>query len=182
MLSPDRRLIFVTSHRREQREARLKALSKALVRLALRGDVDILLSLHPDQTIAGTMRDALKAVPNIHLVEALDYPATVMVMERAHFLISDSGGLQEEATAMGRPILVLRDVTERQEAVEAGAAILVGQNEQRIYSEACRLLDHQAHYAGMARPRQIFGDGRTADRIVARLPIPQEKQLCRHSA
>ncbi len=170
-----RRLIFVTCHRREQRNIRLKALSKALVRLSMRGDVEIVMSLHPNPDVAQPMRDAFKGVAHIHLVEPLDYPTMIMMMEQAHFLISDSGGLQEEATALGKPILVLRTVTERQEAVEAGAAILVGQDEKRIYSEACHLLDHEAHYAGMARPRQIYGDGRAAERIVARLPLPAEK-------
>lgn len=172
-----RRLIFVTCHRREYRDIRLKALSKALVRLAMRADVDIVLSLHPNPDIIRPMRDAFKGIAHIHLIDSLDYPAAIMMMEQAHFLISDSGGLQEEATALGKPILVLRTVTERQEAVEAGAAILVGLDERRIYAEACRLLDHEAHYAGMARPRQIYGDGRAAERIVTRL-LADSEQVC----
>ncbi|WP_150002874.1 UDP-N-acetylglucosamine 2-epimerase [Iodidimonas gelatinilytica] len=166
---PDKRLIFVTCHRREQRVERMQGLARALVRLAARGDVEIVLPTHPSPQVHTPLHKALYGKTGISLVPPLDYAATVCLLRTCHFMISDSGGLQEEAPALGKPILVLRDVTERQEAVDAGAAILVGQSEERILTEANRLLDHPTHYAGMARLRRLFGDGKASARIVEHL-------------
>ncbi|GAK32145.1 UDP-N-acetylglucosamine 2-epimerase [alpha proteobacterium Q-1] len=164
-----RRLIYVTCHRREKRWIRLKALSRALVRLAARGDVEIIVSVHPSPEIDHLMRTSLADVAHVHLLNPLDYASSIHLLRQAHFVISDSGGMQEEAPYLGKPILVLRESTERQEAVDAGAAILVGHSEQRIHAEACRLLDHPAHYAGMARRRTLFGDGHASERIIDRI-------------
>ncbi|WP_150004114.1 non-hydrolyzing UDP-N-acetylglucosamine 2-epimerase [Iodidimonas muriae] len=166
---PDKRLIFVTCHRREQRAERLQGLARALIHLAARGDVDIILPTHPSPQVHSPLHSALDGKAGIALVPPLDYAATVCLLRTCHFVISDSGGLQEEAPSLGKPILVLRDVTERQEAVDAGAAILVGQSEERILTQANRLLDHPTYYAGMARLRKLFGDGKASARIVEHL-------------
>ncbi len=160
------RLIFVTCHRRENIGEGVAGICRALRRLAERGDVRIVLPVHPNPAVAGPIRAALSATPAIALVDALAYPATIALAERAHLILSDSGGLQEEAPALGRPLLVLRDVTERPEGVASGNLRLVGTDPDRIVAEASRLLDDPVHHARMSRPALPFGDGRASRRIL----------------
>lgn len=166
---PNRRLVVVTVHRRENHGERLLQICHALRTLAGRGDIEVLIPLHPNPNVGGVVKEALRDIPAIHLVEPLEYPAFVWAMNRCTLLISDSGGVQEEAPTLGRPVVVLRDTTERPEAVEAGCSILVGTDPQRIIMEASRLLDDPEEYSRRAAPNSLFGDGLSARRLVDRL-------------
>lgn len=163
-----RRLVLVTAHRRESFGAPLENVCRAIRRLAdARRDVEFLFPVHLNPGVRSVVPRTLSGHPRIRLAEPLDYPAFVGAMKRAHFILTDSGGVQEEAPALGKPVLVLREETERREAVAAGVARLIGTEPGRIVAEAERLLDDEAHYASMARGVSPFGDGRAAARIVA---------------
>ncbi|WP_240791117.1 non-hydrolyzing UDP-N-acetylglucosamine 2-epimerase [Roseomonas sp. AR75] len=165
-LDPVRRLLVVTAHRRESFGRGLDALCDALARIAVRGDVEIVWPLHRNPAARGAALRRLRSVPGIHLVEPLDYAGMVWLMCRATLLLTDSGGLQEEGPALGKPVLVLRDVTERPEAVATGVAKLVGTDPRAIRGEVARLLDDGVAYAAMARHVFPYGDGTAAARIV----------------
>lgn len=162
-----RRLILVTCHRRESIGEGIAGICVALRRLAARGDVRIVLPLHPNAAVADPIRLALADTPAIALVPALSYPQTVALADRAFLILSDSGGLQEEAPALGKPLLVLRDVTERPEALATGNLRLVGTDPARIFAEAARLLDDPDRHAAMSHPAFPFGDGQASARILA---------------
>lgn len=162
----DRRLILVTAHRRENIGAGLDGICAAVRRLAMREDVSLLVPVHPNPAVRAQVTAALGGVPRVTLTQPLDYPAMVRAMTGAHLLLSDSGGLQEEAPALGLPLLVLRDNSERPEAVAAGNARIVGTDAARIVAEATRLLDDPAAHAAMARPAFPFGRGDAAVRIL----------------
>ena len=168
-LPAGRRLILVTAHRRENFGAPLQGIIGALRALAQRGDVQIVYAVHPNPSVAGPVQAALGAVPGITLAPALDYLTFVHLMRRAALILTDSGGVQEEAPGMGVPVLVLRSVTERPEAVQAGAALLVGTDTAAIVSAASCLLDDSAAYKKMATASNPFGDGHAGERIVALL-------------
>ena len=166
-LDPARRLVLVTCHRRENFGAPLRRICQALQTLAQRNpDVEFLYPVHPNPHVDAVARRLLDA-GNIRLCAPLDYASFVAAMQRAHLVISDSGGVQEEAPALGKPVLVLREATERPEAVEAGVVRLVGSSPERIATETQRLLDDEAAYRAMARRVSPYGDGRSAGRIVA---------------
>jgi UDP-N-acetylglucosamine 2-epimerase (non-hydrolysing) len=165
---PGRRLVLVTVHRREN-FARLPDICAALRELADRGDVHVLLPVHPNPNVRGVVTKALAGHAAIRLVEPLEHPAMVAAMRASALILTDSGGVQEEAPTLGVPVLVLRAGTERPEGVAAGAARLVGTERARIVAEAARLLDDAAANAAMARVRHPYGDGRAAERIVAAL-------------
>ncbi len=160
-----RKLIAVTAHRRESFGAPFGAICGALARLAERPDVEILFPLHPNPELRPPAEAALGGLDHVHLLPPLDLPCFVGLMQRAHLILTDSGGVQEEAAALGKPVLVMRDVTERPEGVAAGAAILVGTDAERILGAAEAQLDAPASN----RPSQIYGDGRASERIVAAL-------------
>ncbi|MSR38889.1 MAG: UDP-N-acetylglucosamine 2-epimerase (non-hydrolyzing) [Planctomycetes bacterium] len=162
------RLVLVTAHRRENFGAPFDQLCIALRRLADRADVRILYPLHPNPNVRQAAKLALGDHAHIKLVEPLDYPDMVAAMQACDLILTDSGGVQEEAPSLGKPVLLLRDVTERPEGVLAGAVRLVGTDPERIVREAVRLLDDQASYAAMAVVRNPYGDGRAALRIVDR--------------
>jgi UDP-N-acetylglucosamine 2-epimerase (non-hydrolysing) len=165
-----RRLVLVTAHRRENFGAPLRSVCKAIRCLAeTRRDVEFLYPVHPNPNVKDAVLPMLSAHPRIRLVEPLDYERFVSAMKGAHFILTDSGGVQEEAPALGKPVLVLREETERPEAITAGVARLVGTDAQRIIAECTRLLDDSDHYARMAREGSPYGDGRAAARIVALL-------------
>ena len=168
-LPAGRRLILVTAHRRENFGAPLQGIIGALRALAQRGDVQIVYAVHPNPSVAGPVQAALGAVSGITLAPALDYLTFVHLMRRAALILTDSGGVQEEAPGMGVPVLVLRSVTERPEAVQAGAALLVGTDTAAIVSAASCLLDDSAAYKKMATASNPFGDGHAGERIVALL-------------
>jgi UDP-N-acetylglucosamine 2-epimerase (non-hydrolysing) len=161
------RLILVTCHRRENFGEPLRHICDALVQLARREDVRIVLPVHPNPAIQGPVHAALADVPGISLIEPLPYPEMVRLMAAAHLLLTDSGGLQEEAPALGLPTLVLRDNTERPEALATGNLALVGTRTADIVAAAARLLDDPRAHAAMSHTAFPYGDGASAERIVS---------------
>ena len=164
-----RRLILVTGHRRENLGAGLEALCTALARLADRGDVTIAWPLHPNPAVRGPVAARLGRHPAIHLIDPQSYAPFVWLMGQAHLIVTDSGGIQEEAPALGVPCLVTRAATERPEAIHAGAARQVGTDPVQIVSAATEILDDPATHAMMSVGTSPFGDGRAAGRIAVRL-------------
>ncbi|MCK6566148.1 MAG: UDP-N-acetylglucosamine 2-epimerase (non-hydrolyzing) [Chloroflexi bacterium] len=164
-----RRLILVTAHRRENFGKPMEDICKALIQLAKRGDIEIVYPVHLNPNVQQPVNRLLKDVDHITLLPPMDYLPLVHLMKRAHLILTDSGGIQEEAPAFGIPTLVLREVTERPEGVEAGTLKLTGTDTAKITSEAARLLDDQAAYAEMARAANPYGDGNAAQRIVQAL-------------
>lgn len=167
-IPPGARVVFVTLHRRESFGAPLRGICDAVATLAGRvaHDTRFICTVHPNPNVTGPMRRILGSVPNLVLTEPLHYPDTVALLAHCHFVMTDSGGLQEEAPALGKPVLVLRDTTERPEGIEAGVALLVGRNPERIVDAAMKLLQDPLAYARMARMVSPYGDGRAAERIV----------------
>ena len=163
------RLILVTAHRRENFGQPLEAVCEALRELASRGDVEIVYPVHLNPNVQGPVYRLLGAVPHITLLPPLDYLPLVHLMKQAELILTDSGGIQEEAPAFGVPVLVLRAVTERPEGVEAGTVKLVGTDTARILQEANCLLDDPRAYARMAQAANPYGDGHAAERIVQAL-------------
>tara|TARA_R100001244_G_scaffold39766_1_gene35657 strand:+ start:35469 stop:36614 length:1146 start_codon:yes stop_codon:yes gene_type:complete len=161
-----RRIIGVTSHRRENLGDGLTHIASALRALAERDDVALIFPVHLNPKVRAIMQDALGDLDNVAMIEPLDYPNFVSLLKQCHFMMTDSGGVQEEAPALGKPVLVMRDTTERPEGVAAGTAKLVGTDKAVILAEATRLLDEQDHYLAMARAHNPFGDG-TASRQIA---------------
>ena len=166
-----RRLILVTAHRRENFWEPLREICQALASIAgqYSSDVQILYPVHLNPQVWNPVHGALGNVANITLTRPLDYEAFVGLMDRAHLVLTDSGGLQEEAAGLGKPVLVLREVTERPEAVEAGTVRVVGTSCRRIVDETQVLLDDAVAYGRMAQAVNPYGDGRASQRIVAAL-------------
>jgi UDP-N-acetylglucosamine 2-epimerase (non-hydrolysing) len=167
--APGRRLLVVTAHRRESLGEGLAAICAALARIADRNDIDIVYPVHPNPAVREPVERALRFHPNIHLTPPLDYVPFVDLMRRAWLLMTDSGGVQEEGPSLGKPVLVLREKTERPEAVEAGAAKLVGADRERIVAETLRLLDSEQEYRRMCARGSPYGDGHACQRIEATL-------------
>lgn len=166
MLSPGKRVVLVTGHRRENFGPGVEAMCEALRALAeARKDIEIVYPVHLNPNVKGPVFDRLAGVPGMHLIEPQSYLPFIWLMDRASILLTDSGGVQEEGPALGKPVLVMRDVTERPEAVEAGAAILVGTDRERIVSEVCRLLDDSEHFRRMSTAGSPYGDGHASERI-----------------
>lgn len=166
-LDDSKRLVLVTSHRRENFGEPFRSICRGLRTLAERNpDIEILYPVHPNPNVHDVAHEMLGSVSNIRLCSPLDYAPFIAALKRAYLVISDSGGVQEEAPALGKPVLVLRDETERPEAVEMGVVRLVGPHEERIVTEAQRLLDDPAAYRSMARGVSPYGDGKAAGRIV----------------
>jgi UDP-N-acetylglucosamine 2-epimerase (non-hydrolysing) len=165
--SGGRRLLLVTGHRRENFGEGFESICRALKRIATENsDVDIVYPVHLNPNVQEPVKRILADVPSIHLIEPLDYLPFVYLLDRSHMIITDSGGVQEEAPSLGKPVLVMRDTTERPEAVKVGTVRLVGTNEDLIVSEAHRLLKDEKAYAGMAQAHNPYGDGVAAKRIV----------------
>jgi len=166
-IDDSKRLVLVTSHRRENFGAPFESICRAVREIADRNeDVQVLYPVHPNPNVQTVAHRTLGDHPRIVLCPPLDYLPFVGAMQRAYLILSDSGGVQEEAPALGKPVLVLRQETERPEAVEAGVVRLVGHDFDRIVGEAQRLLDDPAAYAAMARGVSPYGDGHAAGRIV----------------
>jgi UDP-N-acetylglucosamine 2-epimerase (non-hydrolysing) len=164
------RTLLVTAHRRESFGAGMRAICDAVARVArARPETRVRFVTHPNPEAGGVARARLGGLANVALLEPLDYTALVCVLRGAHLVLTDSGGLQEEAPWFGKPVLVLREVTERPEGVEAGVAQLVGTDAERIVAAVLRLLDDPSSYARMARPLALYGDGRAGERIVSGL-------------
>ena len=161
----DRKIIGVTSHRRENLGDGLSNIASALRTIAERDDVALIFPVHLNPQVRAIMQDALGGLDNVAMIEPLDYPNFVSLLNHCSFMLTDSGGVQEEAPALGKPVLVMRDTTERPEGVAAGTAKLVGTDRDIIIREANRLLDDHDHYLAMARAHNPFGDGKASQRI-----------------
>jgi UDP-N-acetylglucosamine 2-epimerase (non-hydrolysing) len=169
-LDPTKRLVLVTSHRRENFGEPFRNICGALRTLAENNpEVQFLYPVHPNPNVKDVAHEFLAGLQNFTLCEPLDYAPFIAAMKRAYLILTDSGGVQEEAPALGKPVLVLRDETERPEAVEQGVVKLVGPNYERIVEEAQRLLDDETAYKAMARGVSPYGDGHAAKRIVKTL-------------
>ncbi len=164
----DRRLILMTGHRRESFDGGLTRICRAMARIAQRRDVAIVFPVHPNPNVQRAI-EPLRQHRNILLVEPVDYPELVFLLKRCHFVVTDSGGIQEEAPSFGKPVLVTRDTTERPEAMELGLAKLVGTDERLIFDEMVALLDDPQAYQRMSRVENPYGDGLASARIAARL-------------
>jgi UDP-N-acetylglucosamine 2-epimerase (non-hydrolysing) len=164
-LDPRRKLVVVTAHRRESFGAGFERIISALARLARREDVEIVYPVHPNPNVREPVHRALAGLKNVLLIEPLSYVPFVDLMRRAHILLTDSGGIQEEGPSLGKPILVMREKTERPEAVEAGTVRLVGTDEDRIVGQAELLLDDREEYERVARVHNPYGDGHASPRI-----------------
>jgi UDP-N-acetylglucosamine 2-epimerase len=161
-----KKLILVTSHRRENFDGGIAQICAAIAELAARGDTEIVFPVHPNPQVHGVVYEALAGVPNVHLTEPQDYLPFVYLLKRATLVASDSGGVQEEAPSLGKPVLVLRTTTERPEGVAAGTAKLVGTDPAQIVGEASRLLDDPEAYRQMSEAHNPYGDGHASQRIV----------------
>lgn len=160
-----RRLILATCHRRENQGAPARAVCEGLKRAVAELPVRVAAALHPNALARGPIERVLGGVDHVELIEPLGHEAMVGLMDRSWLVLTDSGGLQEEAPALGRPVLVLRDVTERPEALAAGSLELVGTDPDRIFAAVAGLIADEAKYERMARPAFPFGDGRASERI-----------------
>jgi UDP-N-acetylglucosamine 2-epimerase (non-hydrolysing) len=168
-LEPGKHLVLVTSHRRESFGPGLESVMRALARLASRGDVQIVYPVHRNPNVTGPAHALLAGLPHVTLLDPLPYVPFVDLMRRCKLIITDSGGIQEEAPSLGKPVLVLRAKTERPEAVDAGTVKLVGVDQNLIVSEAVRLLDDPAEYARLTRIHNPYGDGHACERIAEAL-------------
>lgn len=165
------RMLLITGHRRENFGAGFERICRAIARLAQRyPDMDLVYPVHLNPNVREPVGRLLSGIANVHLVEPQDYLPFVYLMTRATLLLTDSGGIQEEAPALGKPVLVMRDTTERPEAIDAGTARLVGTDEASISEGVALLLDDAAEYRRMAYAHNPYGDGRACERIVRSLP------------
>ncbi|WP_438727206.1 non-hydrolyzing UDP-N-acetylglucosamine 2-epimerase [Parasphingorhabdus sp. DH2-15] len=160
-----KRIIGVTSHRRENFGGGLENIAKAIAAIAKRDDVALIFPVHPNPNVRKVMDAELKDLDNVAMIEPLDYPHFVHLLSLVELMLTDSGGVQEEAPALGKPVLVMRETTERPEGVEAGTAKLVGTDYETIVANTTRLLDDKAEYDRMARAHNPFGDGKSSKRI-----------------
>lgn len=162
----NRQIVLVTAHRRENFDGGMDRIASALLAIAENPDVLIIFPVHPNPNVLEPMKAMLGSHPRIRLLPPQEYVPFVYLLSRCHIVLTDSGGLQEEAPALGKPVLVMRDTTERPEGVDAGTALLVGTDPQRIASEAQRLLRDRQHYLRMSRAHNPFGDGQASLRIM----------------
>ncbi len=168
-LDPDKRLILVTGHRRENFGAGFERICQAIADIAaMETDVEIIYPVHLNPNVRRPVAEILasRQLANVHLVEPVDYLPFVYLMSRAHLIITDSGGVQEEAPSLGKPVLVMRETTERPEAVAAGTVLLVGTSRERIVKECLNLLHNQLAYTTMSQAHNPYGDGVAVGRIV----------------
>ncbi len=163
----EKRIILVTGHRRENHGQGFIDICKALKKIALNhSDTQIVYPVHLNPNVQKPVYDLLADIPNISLIPPLSYPAFVWLMEKSYLIITDSGGVQEEAPSLGKPVLVMRDTTERPEAVAAGTVLLVGTNSEKIVDETKKLLNSTAAYQQMGRLHNPYGDGKACSKIV----------------
>lgn len=160
-------VILVTGHRRESFGRPFENICHALKTISEDVRTEIVYPVHLNPNVRRPVMKILKDIPNIHLLEPLNYPSFVWLMNKSHIVLTDSGGVQEEAPSLGKPVLVMRDVTERTEGIDAGTARIVGANKERIVSETMRLLEDSAEYERMAQAVNPYGDGQASKRIAA---------------
>lgn len=167
LLNPQKRLILVTGHRRENHGQGFINICEALRQIALENpDTQIIYPVHLNPNVQKPVYELLADIDNISLIAPLSYPAFVWLMEKSYLIITDSGGVQEEAPSLGKPVLVMRDTTERPEAVDAGTVVLVGTDKEKIITAATRLLNDTEAYEQMGRLHNPYGDGKACGRIV----------------
>jgi UDP-N-acetylglucosamine 2-epimerase (non-hydrolysing) len=165
-LDPEKHLLLVTCHRRESFGEPFRNICLALKEIAEDNNVEIVYPVHLNPNVREPVFEILNGRPNIHLIHPLDYPHLVWLMKKSYLIITDSGGIQEEAPSIGKPVLVIREVTERIEGVEAGTCKLVGTVQDRIVDETNRLLTNRIEYERMAKTLNPYGDGKSSDRIL----------------
>src|SRR5262249_10353144 len=178
----DRRLILITGHRRESFDGGLTRVCRAIARIAGRRDVVIVFPAHPNPNGRRAI-EPLRLYENIRLGEPVDYPQLLYLLKNCHFVVTDSGGIQEEAPSFGKPVLVTRDTTERPEAMELGLAKLVGTDERLLFDQMTALLDDPREYRRMSRVENPYGDGLASGRIAERLLADHSRRSaqCRRS-
>ncbi|MCK4662721.1 MAG: UDP-N-acetylglucosamine 2-epimerase (non-hydrolyzing) [Bacteroidales bacterium] len=162
-----RKLILVTGHRRENFGKGFLNICEALKEIAIKhSNFDIVYPVHLNPNVQKPVFSLLNKVPNIYLIEPIDYLPFLYLMERSYLVLTDSGGIQEEAPSLGKPVLVMRDTTERPEAVEAGTVILVGTDKNKIIKETNRLINDSMHYEKMSKAHNPYGDGKASEKII----------------
>jgi UDP-N-acetylglucosamine 2-epimerase (non-hydrolysing) len=163
-----KRFLLITGHRRENFGDGFLQICEALRHLAAcYPNVHLVYPVHLNPNVQQPVKSLLADLPNVHLIEPLDYEPFIYLLKHSHIVLTDSGGIQEEAPSLGKPVLVLRDVTERPEAVDAGTVILVGANRERIFANVSELLENEATYKSMSRAHNPYGDGKACERIIA---------------
>ena len=168
IVDPNKRLILITGHRRENHGDGLEAICRALSTIAQTyPEAELVYPVHLNPNVKGPVNEYLQGISNIHLVDPLAYPAFIWLMKRAYLIITDSGGIQEEAPSLGKPVLVTRTTTERPEAVEAGTVLLVGTDVDLIVNETKRLMDDPSQYEKLSQLHNPYGDGKACERIVS---------------
>jgi UDP-N-acetylglucosamine 2-epimerase (non-hydrolysing) len=160
-----RRLVLVTGHRRESFGKGLRQICQAIREIARACDVNIVYPVHLNPNVQGPVKRFLGDLPNVFLIDPPDYLSFVALMERSYLILTDSGGVQEEAPSLGKPVLVMREVTERVEGLEAGTALLVGTDTEKIVAETVRLLKNPEEYARLQKTANPYGDGKASARI-----------------
>jgi len=161
-----KRIIGVTSHRRENFGGGMRAIANAIKRLAQRGDVALVFPVHLNPNVQKPVHEILANLPNVHLIPPLEYEPFLYLLKHCYLVLTDSGGIQEEAPSLGKPVLVMRDVTERPEAVDAGTVRLVGANKTQIVENIIELIDDPQVYVRMSRAHNPYGDGQACRKIV----------------
>jgi UDP-N-acetylglucosamine 2-epimerase (non-hydrolysing) len=165
--SSEKKTILVTGHRRENHGQGFVNICEALKQIALTNpDIDIVYPVHLNPNVQKPVKQILSGINNVHLIEPLQYESFIYLMDQSYFIITDSGGVQEEAPSLGKPVLVMRDTTERPEALEAGTVKLVGTDTKRIIDEAQRLIDDSGAYEQMSKAHNPYGDGKACERVI----------------
>jgi UDP-N-acetylglucosamine 2-epimerase (non-hydrolysing) len=166
-IKDDKKIILVTGHRRENHGQGFINICRALKELAVNNpDIDIVYPVHLNPNVQKPVKELLSDIDNVYLIEPLQYEQFIYIMDKSYFIITDSGGVQEEAPSLGKPVLVMRDTTERPEAVEAGTVKLVGTDKDMIIKEAQKLIDDENEYEKMSKSHNPYGDGKACERIV----------------
>ena len=170
-LNSRKKLILVTCHRRESFGGGIESVCEAIKLLADRADVEIVFPVHHNPQVSGPVYAALERISNVFLIKPLDYAPFIYLVNRSYLILTDSGGIQEEAPSLGKPVLVMREVTERPEAVLAGTVRLVGTNRDKIVKEVSWFLDDSPAYLKMSRTHNPYGDGRACERILETISL-----------
>jgi UDP-N-acetylglucosamine 2-epimerase (non-hydrolysing) len=167
IIDPTKKIILVTGHRRENHGQGFITICEALKEIAqTNSDVQIIYPVHLNPNVQQPVYELLAKIDNVHLINPLAYPSFVWLMKKAYLIITDSGGVQEEAPSLGKPVLVMRDTTERPEAVDAGTVIMVGTDKEKIVSECLSLLNDNVKYYNMSVLHNPYGDGKACEKII----------------
>ena len=166
IIDDEKKLVLVTGHRRENFGDGFLSICEALKDIAQDKNIQVIYPVHLNPNVQKPVYEILDGLDNVHLLPPMPYEAFIWLMDKSYLIITDSGGVQEEAPSLGKPVLVMRDTTERPEAVEAGTVILVGTDKEKIVSEATRLLKDVDAYNKMSRTHNPYGDGKAAQKIL----------------